>query len=104
MTASVEMRSVEELQKENVLLRDEVMAARKASDVKNTVIEEQFKKVDAMLTQLEEKAKKEHELVQRLEDELRISEDRKQELDKARIAAEQSLAVLKQTQNSLVES
>ncbi len=104
MTSPAEGRSVEELQQENTLLRDELKTARKASDVKNALVVDQFKKIDGMLKRLEEEAAKEQKLRQQLEEELRLSEERKRELDKARAVAEQSLAHLQQAQKSLVES
>lgn len=104
MTASVDGRSIEEILEENALLRGELKNARKASEIKNTVVVQQFQKIDTMLKKLEEEAAKEQKLRQQLEEELRISEDRKQGLDAARATAEQSLASLKQTQKHLVES
>ena len=104
MTASVDGRSIEEILEENALLRGEFKNARKASEIKNTVVVQQFQKIDAMLKKLEEEAAKEQKLRQQLEEELRISEERKQGLDAARATAEQSLASLKQTQKHLVES
>ncbi len=104
MSASTDQRSLEDLQKENALLLAEIKTARKASEVKNGVVIEQFKKIDAMLKRLEEEAAKEQKLRQQLKKELRISEERKRELDAARAVAEQSLESLKQAQKSLVES
>jgi signal transduction histidine kinase len=104
MPSPVDESKLENLQKENALLHEELKTARKASEVKNKVVVEQFKKIDVMLKQLEEEAAKEQKLRQQLEAELRVSEERKQELDKARAVAEQSLDDLKQTQKHLVES
>jgi len=104
MTSSSDLQDIEELQKENLLLREELRTARKASDVKNALVVDQFKKIDSMLKRLEVEAAKEQALRQQLEEELRISEERKQELDKARGVAEQSLTSLQQTQKHLVQS
>lgn len=104
MSLPDEGAGADELRRENELLHEELRTARKASEVKNGIVVEQFKKIDAMLKQLEEEAAKEQKLRQQLEVELRISEERKQELDKARTVAEQSLASLQQAQKHLVES
>ncbi len=104
MSTTGDTQDPEELRKENLLLRDELRTARKASDVKNALVVDQFKKIDAMLKRLEEEATKEQSLRQQLEQELRISEERKQELDKARAVAEKSLTDLQQTQKHLVQS
>jgi signal transduction histidine kinase len=104
MSLSADAANIEELRRENTLLHDELKTARKASEVKNALVVEQFRKIDAMLKQLEQEAAKEQKLRQQLEVELGISEERKRELDKARTAAEESLAALKQTQKHLVES
>lgn len=104
MTQSPDLQGFEEMREENVLLREELKTARKASDVKNALVVDQFRKIDSMLKRLEVEAAKEQSLRQQLEEELRISEERKQELDKARGVAEQSLATLQQTQQHLVQS
>lgn len=96
--------TAEELLEENALLRAELQTARKASEVKNTLVIEQFKKIDIMLKRLEEEAAKEQSLRQQLEEELRLAEERKRELDGARSLAEQSLATLQQAQKHLVQS
>lgn len=104
MSSPADVENIEELRRENGLLHQELKTARKASEVKNAVVVEQFKKIDAMLKQLEQEAAKEQKLRQQLEVELSISEERKRDLDKARTVAEESLAALKQTQKHLVES
>lgn len=101
---SVGSTSHEELLEENALLREELQTARKASEVKNTLVIEQFKKIDVMLKRLEEEAAKEQSLRQQLEEELHVSEERKRELDSARSVAEESLASLQQAQKHLVQS
>ena len=88
MTSSPDQLDPEELRQENTMLREELRTARKASDVKNSLVVDQFKKIDSMLKRLEIEAAKEQELREQLEEELRISEERKQELDKARGVAE----------------
>lgn len=88
MKTSTDERTPAQLQAENDLLNNEILVARRASEITSRLVVEQFQKTEQVLKQLEEKATAEHELRETLAEELRASELREQELAEARAAAE----------------
>jgi len=81
-------RSLEELQRQNELLYQEVMVARHASAITAKLVVEQFAKMDEIHLRLRTQAKVERELRERLAEELAEAEEREQELAEARRAAD----------------
>ncbi|MBF0232819.1 MAG: response regulator [Desulfamplus sp.] len=70
------------------ILFEEIMVARRASDITAKLVVEQFVKMDSMLHQLEENINTEKELRSALAEKLHESEQRENELALARAAAE----------------
>lgn len=85
------------LANENARLREELLAAREASTIKNELMVAQFERVDAMLIQLEEKVRNEEALATRLAEQLK--ETRRRE-----VALEAERRKLKRMQSQLVEA
>ena len=81
-------RSIEELERENTMLTEEVMVARKASEITAELVVEQFVKMEEIHQRLEENAINERNLRERLAEELREAEERERELAIARSEAE----------------
>ncbi|MBT7715842.1 MAG: diguanylate cyclase, partial [Deltaproteobacteria bacterium] len=79
-----------ELIKENSLLYEEVLVARKASEITSQHVVKQFTKLNELLQNLEEKVLIETDLTGKLADKLHEADIRKQELAEARIAAEKA--------------
>ena len=82
--------SREELIKENSLLYEEVLVARKASEITSQHVVKQFTKLNELLQNLEEKVLIETDLTGKLADKLHEADIRKQELAEARTAAEKA--------------
>ena len=82
--------SIEKLFEENALLYEEVLVARRASDITADLVVEQFEKMEALLQQLEEKVATEQQLQEQLSEKLQEAEIRKHKLAEARTAAEQA--------------
>ncbi|MBT4265223.1 MAG: diguanylate cyclase, partial [Deltaproteobacteria bacterium] len=79
-----------ELIKENSLLYEEVLVARKASEITSQHVVKQFTKLNELLQNLEEKVLIETDLTGKLADKLHEADIRKQELAEARTAAEKA--------------
>ena len=88
MRVSAKKHSFETLLAENDLLYDEVLVARRASEITADLVVEQFEKMEELLQQLEEKVTIEKELKESLAEKLREAEIREKELAEARAAAE----------------
>lgn len=80
--------SKEALSEENAFLYNEVLVARKASEITSQHVVEQFVKMNELLEDLEEKIALETELKEQLSDKLHEADIREQELAAARKAAE----------------
>ncbi len=78
----------EVLQEENAFLYNEVLVARKASELTSQHVVEQFVKMNELLKDLEEKVVLETELKEQLADKLNEADIREQELATARKAAD----------------
>src|SRR5512143_499405 len=78
------------------VLRDEVLVARRASEITAELVVAQFVKMEEALRIVEEKATGEHQLRERLAEELGESERRERDLAEARQAAEEARAVAEQ--------
>ena len=81
-------RSCEELLDENKLLYDEVLVARRASELTAELVVKQFMRMEGLLRQLEEKVATEQKLQQSLSEKLQEAAEREQKLAEARAAAE----------------
>ncbi len=82
------MRSRHELEQENALFYQEIMVARRASDITASLVVEQFKKMEEILHQLEDNLTTQHELRKQLAEKLQEVEEQKHKLAQARNAAE----------------
>ncbi len=80
--------SLASLHEENALLYEEVLVARRASEITAELVVEQFVKMEELLRRLEENVATEHELRTSLAEKLGEAESRKQELAESKLAAE----------------
>ena len=96
MNTDLDKLSGQSLQTEADLLREEVLVARRASEITADLVVAQFAKMDEVLRILEEKAQGEQQLSEQLAEELRESELRERDLAEARKAAEEARAVAEQ--------
>ncbi len=80
--------SLASLHEENALLYEEVLVARRASEITAELVVEQFVKMEELLRRLEENVATEHELRTSLAEKLGEAESRKQELAESKVAAE----------------
>ena len=80
--------SKEELLEENALLYEEVLVARRASEITSQHVVKQFTKMNILMQNLEEKILIEKELKERLAENLHTAETHEKELAVAHVAAE----------------
>lgn len=80
--------SKEELLEENALLYEEVLVARRASEITSQHVVKQFTKMNILMQDLEEKVLIEKELKEKLAENLHEAETHEKELAIARVAAE----------------
>ncbi len=85
-------RTMAELERENALFHEEIMVARRASEITASLVVEQFQKMEAILHQLEDNLAVQKELRRDLAENLEEVEAQKQELASARNAAESANA------------
>ena len=96
MQTDLQRPSGQSLRTEADLLREEVLVARRASEITAELVVAQFVKIEEILRILEEKATGERQLRERLAEELRESERRERDLAEAHKAAEEARAVAEQ--------
>ncbi|MEW6261870.1 MAG: HAMP domain-containing sensor histidine kinase [Thermodesulfobacteriota bacterium] len=94
-------KPMDQLLTENALLNQEVLVARRASEITASLVVEQFVKLELILKQLEEKVATEQELRISLAEKLREAEVRERDLSKARAEAESAREDLERANESL---